>query len=73
MAQNGVPFVRTLITIVVQDHEFAAWRDSRLHSVAEATHALNDLREQWLSPPHASQAELKKSIKLVIPTKPTQT
>jgi hypothetical protein len=37
-----------------------AWRDSRLHAIAEAAHALNELREKWLNPPDASEAELKK-------------
>jgi hypothetical protein len=37
-----------------------AWRDPRLHAIAEAAHALNDLREKWLNPRDASEAELKK-------------
>ena len=37
-----------------------AWRDPRLHAVAHAAHALNDLREAWLNPPDATEAELKK-------------
>jgi type II restriction/modification system DNA methylase subunit YeeA len=36
------------------------WRDPRLHAIAEAAHELNDLREKWLNPPDASEAELKK-------------
>jgi hypothetical protein len=35
------------------------WRDPRLHAIADAAHELNDLREQWLNPPDASEAELK--------------
>ena len=38
-----------------------AWRDPRLHAIAEAAHELNDLREKWLNPPDASAAELKKA------------
>jgi hypothetical protein len=36
-----------------------AWRDDRLYAIAGAAHELNDLREKWLNPPNASEAELK--------------
>jgi len=37
-----------------------AWRDPRLHAVAHAANALNDLRERWLNPPDAAPEVLKK-------------
>jgi hypothetical protein len=37
-----------------------AWRDPRIHAIADAAHTLNDRREAWLNPPDASAAELKK-------------
>jgi hypothetical protein len=37
-----------------------AWRDPRLHAIANAAHELNDRREAWLNPPDASDADLKK-------------
>lgn len=37
-----------------------AWRDPRLHAIAHAANDLNELRERWLNPPDASEAELKK-------------
>jgi type II restriction/modification system DNA methylase subunit YeeA len=37
-----------------------AWRDPRLHAIAEAAHALNARRAAWLNPPDATEAEVKK-------------
>ena len=37
-----------------------AWRDPHIHAIADAAHALNDLREAWLNPPDAAESELKK-------------
>jgi hypothetical protein len=37
-----------------------AWRDLRLHAIVDAAHELNNLREKWLNPPDAAEAELKK-------------
>ncbi|MGH2616108.1 MAG: type IIL restriction-modification enzyme MmeI, partial [Thermomicrobiales bacterium] len=34
--------------------------DPRVRAIANATRELNDLREKWLNPPDASEAELKK-------------
>jgi hypothetical protein len=37
-----------------------AWRDPRLHAIADAAHELNELREAWLNPPDTPESELKK-------------
>ncbi len=37
-----------------------AWRDPRLHAIAEAARTLDEQRRAWLDPPGATAAELKK-------------
>ncbi len=37
-----------------------AWRDPRLHAIAEATRTLDEQRRAWLDPAGISEAELKR-------------
>lgn len=37
-----------------------AWRDPRLHAIANAAHELDERRRAWLDPAGADPAELKK-------------
>jgi hypothetical protein len=37
-----------------------AWRDPRVHAIAQAARALDEARTAWLNPPDADEATLKK-------------